>query len=168
LFARIDHQREREKRDDTYPVTHSRAINGEISASDESTGVTRADLSLNHAATPGRFRLSTWINGGWRQEILHHYAASEEGLALPDAYRAMARAMTATNRDLLNRTRERDAFLVGAVNHAWADRYLLHLSYRLNNHSFTGTRDHRGSFWAVGAGWNLHQEPFLAALADIG
>lgn len=48
-----------------------------------------------------------------------------------------------------------------AVNYSYDERYLLDLSLRFNGSSVFGSNNRWGSFWSVGAGWNLHKEHFM-------
>jgi TonB-linked SusC/RagA family outer membrane protein len=61
----------------------------------------------------------------------------------------------------------RDLDVLGALNYAYADRYLLDLSYRASASSQFGSENRWGSFWSLGAGWNLHHEPFMANITAI-
>jgi TonB-linked SusC/RagA family outer membrane protein len=55
----------------------------------------------------------------------------------------------------------RDVGVLGFVNYAYADRYLMDFSLRANGSSQFG-RDRRwGNFWSLGLGWNLHNEEFI-------
>ena len=47
-------------------------------------------------------------------------------------------------------------------NYAYDNRYLLDFSYRVNGSSVFGTNKHYIGTWAVGLGWNLHHEKFIA------
>lgn len=48
-----------------------------------------------------------------------------------------------------------------AINYSYDERYLLDLSLRFNGSSVFGSNNRWGSFWSVGAGWNLHKEHFM-------
>jgi hypothetical protein len=55
----------------------------------------------------------------------------------------------------------RDVGVLGFLNYAYADRYLLDASLRTNASSQFG-RDRRwGNFWSLGVGWNAHNENFF-------
>jgi len=54
--------------------------------------------------------------------------------------------------------------LVSTVNYVYDDRYFLDLTYRVDGASQFGTDKRFAPFYAVGAGWNLHQERFLRDL----
>ena len=57
--------------------------------------------------------------------------------------------------------------LLGAfasVNYSFSNKYLLDLNARLDGSSKFGNQNKYAPFWAVGIGWNLHKERFLANL----
>ncbi|GAB3662438.1 TonB-dependent receptor [Echinicola sediminis] len=51
--------------------------------------------------------------------------------------------------------------VLASVNYAYAQRYLLDATYRLDGSTAFGSNNPYSPFWAVGAGWNLHNEPSL-------
>jgi hypothetical protein len=61
----------------------------------------------------------------------------------------------------------RDLGVLGALNYAYADRYLLDLSYRASASSQFGSEKRWGAFWSLGIGWNLHHEPFMANVTAV-
>ena len=50
---------------------------------------------------------------------------------------------------------------IASVNYSYDDRYLFDANYRLTGSSEFGANNRWGSFWSVGAGWNIHSEAFL-------
>ena len=48
-----------------------------------------------------------------------------------------------------------------SLNYSYAERYLFDANYRLMGSSEAGKDNRWGSFWSVGAGWNVHNEPFM-------
>ena len=48
-----------------------------------------------------------------------------------------------------------------SLNYSYAERYLFDANYRLMGSSEAGKDNRWGSFWSVGAGWNIHNEPFM-------
>lgn len=46
--------------------------------------------------------------------------------------------------------------------YAYLERYLLDFNYRLDGASMFGTGNRFRNTWSVGAGWNIHKEPFMA------
>lgn len=55
----------------------------------------------------------------------------------------------------------RRANLLGSLNYAYDNRYLLDATYRLDGSTAFGSAKRYSPFWAVGLGWNLHHEAFL-------
>ena len=47
--------------------------------------------------------------------------------------------------------------------YAYAERYLLDFNYRLDGASMFGTGNRFRNTWSVGAGWNIHKEPFMSS-----
>jgi TonB-linked SusC/RagA family outer membrane protein len=58
----------------------------------------------------------------------------------------------------------RDIGVLAFANYAYADRYLLDASLRLNASSQFGRDNRWGNFWSLGIGWNLHNEPFIRSI----
>ena len=50
---------------------------------------------------------------------------------------------------------------LGSLNYSYDERYLFDANYRLTGSSETSRDNRWGSFWSVGAGWNVHNEAFL-------
>lgn len=50
---------------------------------------------------------------------------------------------------------------IASLNYSYDDRYLFDANYRLTGSSEFGANNRWGSFWSLGAGWNIHQEKFL-------
>ncbi|GHT59441.1 SusC/RagA family TonB-linked outer membrane protein [Bacteroidia bacterium] len=50
---------------------------------------------------------------------------------------------------------------VVSLNYSFDERYLADANYRLTGSSDFGANSRWGSFWSLGAGWNIHKESFL-------
>ena len=50
---------------------------------------------------------------------------------------------------------------IASLNYSFDDRYLFDANYRLTGSSEFGANSRWGSFWSLGAGWNIHNEGFL-------
>ena len=48
-----------------------------------------------------------------------------------------------------------------SLNYSFAERYLFDANYRLMGSSEAGSKNRWGSFWSVGAGWNIHNEKWF-------
>jgi len=56
----------------------------------------------------------------------------------------------------------RETSILASVNYSYDSRYLFDANYRANASSLFGADRRWGHFWSVGAGWNLHNEKFMA------
>ncbi len=54
-----------------------------------------------------------------------------------------------------------------SVNYSFDERYLFDANYRLMGSSEAGKDNRWGSFWSVGAGWNMHNESFIKQLGWV-
>ena len=54
-----------------------------------------------------------------------------------------------------------------SLNYSFDERYLFDANYRLMGSSEAGRDNRWGSFWSVGAGWNLHNESFIRQLGWV-
>ena len=54
-----------------------------------------------------------------------------------------------------------------SLNYSFAERYLFDANYRLMGSSEAGKDNRWGSFWSVGAGWNIHNEAFMKQLSWV-
>ena len=50
---------------------------------------------------------------------------------------------------------------IASLNYSYDNRYLFDANYRLTGSSEFGANNRWGSFWSLGAGWNLHEEKFM-------
>jgi hypothetical protein len=55
----------------------------------------------------------------------------------------------------------RDVGALAFLNYSYDDRYLLDASLRASASSQFGRDNRWGTFWSLGIGWNLHNEPFI-------
>ncbi|WP_038266304.1 SusC/RagA family TonB-linked outer membrane protein [Zhouia amylolytica] len=57
-----------------------------------------------------------------------------------------------------NITKYRRNNILGSVNYAYDNRFLLDATYRIDGSTAFGSNEKYSPFWSVGAGWNLHNE----------
>ena len=57
--------------------------------------------------------------------------------------------------------------ITGAANYSYDERYLFDASLRFNGSSVFGKNNRWGTFWSVGAGWNLHKEHFMESIEGL-
>ena len=55
-----------------------------------------------------------------------------------------------------------------SANYSFDERYLFDANYRLSGSSETGRNNRWGSFWSIGAGWNIQNEAFMKELFSNG
>lgn len=55
----------------------------------------------------------------------------------------------------------RTAGALASLNYSYDERYLFDANYRITGSSETSRNNRWGSFWSVGAGWNINNEKFL-------
>ena len=60
-----------------------------------------------------------------------------------------------------NNGKTREVGVIGALNYAYANRYLFDASIRKSASSVYGSDIRWGTFWSLGIGWNIYHEKFL-------
>ncbi|WP_172726490.1 SusC/RagA family TonB-linked outer membrane protein [Butyricimonas faecalis] len=60
-----------------------------------------------------------------------------------------------------NNGKMREVGVIGALNYAYANRYLFDASIRKSASSVYGSDTRWGTFWSLGIGWNIYHEKFL-------
>jgi hypothetical protein len=56
---------------------------------------------------------------------------------------------------------------LASINYSYDNRFLFDANYRLTGSSETGSNNRWGSFWSIGGGWNIHNEPWMKSAKDI-
>ena len=56
---------------------------------------------------------------------------------------------------------------LASLNYSFDERYLFDANYRLTGSSEYGSNQRWGTFWSVGAGWNIHKEKFFEGSSFI-
>ncbi|MDR1897002.1 MAG: SusC/RagA family TonB-linked outer membrane protein [Prevotellaceae bacterium] len=64
-------------------------------------------------------------------------------------------------------TVSRSAGGIASINYSHNNRYLFDANYRITGSSEFGANNRWGSFWSLGAGWNIHNESFLKESKQI-
>lgn len=108
------------------------------------------------------------INAGW--ELNHDHSKNERTMFYGFfndhlsslGYSANGRTVKPGSDD--SETANVGFFLNGAGS--FRNRYLLDLTWRMTGSSQFGANRRFGSFWSVGAGWNINKEPFMQAVAE--
>lgn len=120
------------------------------------------DIGLNYSRTFRKhvlFGNMLWSMGEYNTESISFQA---EGFANNKLdYITHARQYKEGGKPFGNESLSRDASALLSANYAYDSRYLLDANYRANASSLFGANNRWGHFWSLGAGWNLHYEPFL-------
>ncbi|WP_423737938.1 SusC/RagA family TonB-linked outer membrane protein [Chitinophaga caseinilytica] len=61
----------------------------------------------------------------------------------------------------------RSASGIASGNYTWQNRFLADASFRYDASTSFGSNQSEHAFWSLGAGWNLHNEPFMRAIPVI-
>ena len=56
---------------------------------------------------------------------------------------------------------------LGVFSYMWQSRYMFDVTIRRDGSSQFGRDNRWGTFWSVGAGWNLHNEPFMRNMRHV-
>jgi hypothetical protein len=115
--------------------------------------------------------------GRWQKHLLHANASlawkretgewNQDAMLLTDTgpFGLISGEQTTSNLPIGNflriETRAEEIAGVAAVNYEYDKRYLLDLSCRVDAASALNVDDRWTHYWSAGAGWNLHEEPFL-------
>lgn len=128
------------------------------------------------------FRIATDINASYSKNIQKHLLIANLGYSLNSETKesmsitaegfpndqldniGYARAYLKDGRPSSSESAIRDLGVIGALNYAFDDRYLLDASMRFSGSSQFGSDNRWGNFWSLGVGWNLHHESFLKSL----
>lgn len=112
--------------------------------------------------------LSVGVSGELNESKITNYSFAAEGF--PDETvdfigRAMQYAQNSAPGGSENTARR--VGVVSTVNYSYDNRYFADVTYRVDGASQFGTNKRYAPFYAVGAGWNLHEERFLRDLHYI-
>ena len=168
----FSYRRQESSSDIFYPANHTMfaeydengqsARKGQYTKTDGYTDYVSAQVGLNFNKTLGRhliFANATWnmtTNSSNNTTII----AEGFGNDFMDDISFGAQYMEGTKPSGSN-SKSREVGVIVALNYSFADRYLFDASIRFSGSSAYGQDNPWGSFWSLGAGWNLHHENFL-------
>jgi TonB-linked SusC/RagA family outer membrane protein len=170
--AQISFIRQDNNSDKFYPASHTMFANydanglsarkGRYTKGNGYTQTITANAGLNYNKTFGKQML--FGNITWNMEDSHTSTHSyiAEGFGndnMDDISFATQYLESSTPSGSTNKTRE--IGLIGAFDYSYDDRYLFDASIRKTGSSIYGSNNRWGTFWSLGAGWNLHHEKFL-------
>ena len=104
------------------------------------------------------------VNGGWniQQNASDYDSYTVTGFPNQELdHPAFGAGFTEGSRVTGNSTMTRLAGFLGNANYSWNDRYFIDASVRADGSSQFGSHRRWGCFWSTGAGWNMHNEPFM-------
>jgi len=121
----------------------------------------QAQVSLGYSQVFGRHVF--FANAAWdvQQRISQSHRFIAEGFSndnMDDI--AFANQFMAGSRPMGSSSHSRSIGIVGALNYSFDNRFLFDVSARSSASSMFGADNRWGHFWAVGVGWNIHNEDF--------
>jgi len=161
-----------------YPANHTRFV-----------GFTSADQILRRGqytyGDGSQFSLSGDINAGYARNFGKHFVMGNFNWSINNSLRrnvsfiaegfpndflddiTFARQYLLNSRPSGSESTTRNVGFTGAANYAYANRYLFDASLRMSGSSQFGSDNRWGQFWALGLGWNLHNEVFMRNVSFI-
>lgn len=171
LTARVGYTYRSNRREDFYPGDHTRFTEwtgeryfqrGSYSITNGEANSLYVDVTGNYSHQWGRHQLLA--NGAYS---LQSSDALSEGMTAWGFlnnhvdYITFAKQYAEGGKPSGSESRTRSLGLTAAVNYSYDERFLFDGSLRLNGSSVFGSDNRWGTFWSVGAGWNLHKERFM-------
>ena len=155
-----------------YPASHTKFIGyDDEDMSDRKGNYTKTygdrnsiqvNLGLNFNKTLGKhliFANATW-NISTNHQITNSYMAEGFGNDHMDDI-SFAIQYAKNSKPSGSNSKTREIGIIGALNYSYDDRYLFDASIRESASSMYGSDNRWGTFWSLGAGWNVHKEKFL-------
>lgn len=155
-----------------YPANHLRFYNytgddffrkGTFQSNDGSNKRLSGDLNINFSKQLGE-KHYVFGNFGWNlsdnqfQEVIYE----AEGFPSDKMDNIMFARQYAKEKKPRGREETvRDMGVLGVINYAYDDRFLVDASYRASASSQFGANNRWGGFWSAGIGWNIHNEHYL-------
>lgn len=169
--ARVGYTHQNNKREDFYPGDHTRFYDwtgdryfqrGSYSITNGESNSLSMDITGNFSHTWGKHMLLA--NAAYS---LQSSSSVSEGMTAWGFlnnhvdYITFAKQYAEGGTPSGTESRTRSLGITAAANYSFDERYLLDLSLRFNGSSVFGSDNRWGTFWSVGAGWNLHKEHFM-------
>ncbi|WP_281644483.1 SusC/RagA family TonB-linked outer membrane protein [Bacteroides zoogleoformans] len=171
LTGRLGLSKTFNRREDFYPASHTSFLGyseersfdkGSYSKADGESSSISADLTANYSLFLNKNHL--FFNAGWNMQQNQSETTKFKIIGFPnDRINFIASGLKPDPNQPFSGSESigRSISLLSAMNYSYDDRYLADLSYRASASSLFGKENRWGHFWAVGAGWNLHKEPFM-------
>lgn len=179
LTARIGITRQHNDLEQFIPANHSMYANvvpntdayldrGEYTIRNGKQDNLNADLLANYTITRGRHNI--YLNGAYSVNQLKTSASGMTMVGFPNDKMddiSFGRRYKDGTKAYGTENTSRSLALTAAASYSYDERYLLDLSYRGNASSQFGADKRWGLFWSLGAGWNVHREPFMKDVAFV-
>ena len=172
LIGRFGYTQNKDSREDFYPGNHSRFYDwvgdryfkrGEYAITEGKNTALKADLTLNYNRQWNKHLLFANANWNLRQETSDSHGMQAWGFLNDKVdHVAFAKQYADNGKPSGSEARTREIGLIAAANYSYDDRYLADFSYRGSGSSIYGSDNRWGSFWSLGAGWNVHNEDFAS------
>ena len=168
----FSYRRQESSSDVFYPTNHTMfaeydengqsARKGQYTKTNGYTDYVSAQVGLNFNKTLGRHLIFTNVTWNMTTNSSNSTSVIAEGFGndFMDDISFGAQYMENTKPSGSN-SKSREVGVIAALNYSFADRYLFDASIRFSGSSAYGQDNPWGSFWSLGAGWNLHHENFL-------
>lgn len=178
LTARFSYNRQESGNDVFYPSNHTMFIDYDDNGLSDRKGryiktngvsesiYAQTGLSWNQSFGKHFF----FVNGTWNLQSSNTKSTTvmAEGFgndSMDDI--SMATSYYHDSRPSGSDAKMREVGIISALNYSYADRYLFDASLRFTGSSIYGSDNHWGSFWSLGAGWNLHKEKFFPEVSIV-
>lgn len=135
---------------------------GEYSVMNEERTQWATDFSMNYSREFGKHLL--FFNATYSMDQQRQYSTSFGVMGIPTdamAHVVFGRSYSKTIQYGGGETTVRNMGIVGILNYAYDNRFLLDATYRRNGSSQFGSDKRFANFWSFGLGWNIHNEPFF-------
>ena len=169
--ARIGYTHQNNKREDFYPGDHTRFSSwtgdqyfkrGSYSITNGERNSISADITGHYSHRWGKHQFLS--NAAWSLQSENSISEGMTAWGFLNNhvdYITFAKQYAEGGKPSGAESNTRSLGITGAANYSYDERYLLDASLRFNGSSVFGSNNRWGTFWSVGAGWNLHKEHFM-------
>jgi TonB-linked SusC/RagA family outer membrane protein len=160
-----------------YPGSHTKFISltgdniflrGSYDKGDGKATMVSGDVNMNYSKAWGRHTVFTNVGANIREDNSESYLNSAIGFPNDRMDNIIFAKQYALNgKPSGSESINREIGALGVANYSYDNRYFADLSVRTSASSQFGSANRWGSFWAAGAGWNLHHESFLRNIKSL-
>lgn len=173
--ARVGYTYKNNRREDFYPGDHTRFYDwtgdryfqrGSYSISNGEANSLYVDVTGNYSHQWGKHQLLA--NAAYSLEDVSSISEGMTAWGFLNNhvdYITFAKQYAEGGTPSGSESRTRGLGVTTAANYSFDERYLLDASLRFNGSSVFGSDNRWGTFWSVGAGWNLHKENFMKSVS---